>query len=145
MGGAHVTDLAAAQSSVLRFSMGTAKDPIKQPGGFAKYLHSTLSAQWSKMTQHNVIVMRVRGLDQKSAGMFRDDLIERTAVKEVNEISADANELIWEVTYPGREFGLRDTLAFYGEDPRMFLVVKNTGKKLDVESAKRGEIIVRFR
>jgi hypothetical protein len=97
------------------------------------------------MTRNNVIVMRIRGLDQKSAGTFRDDLIERTAVKEVNEISADANELIWEVTYPGREFALRDTLAFYAEDPRIFFAVRDTGKKIVVDSVKRGEIILHFK
>jgi hypothetical protein len=144
MGGAHVTDIAAAQASVIRFSVGTAKDPIKQPGGFAKFLDSTLKSKWSEMTRNNVIVMRVRGLDQKGAGTFRDDLVERTAVKEVNEISADSNELIWEVTYPGREFALRDTLAFYGEDPRMFFVVRDTGKKIVVDAVKRGEIILHF-
>lgn len=144
MGGAHVTDVAAARAAVKRFAVGTGRDPIKQPGGFAKYLDRTLKAKWSEMTRNNVIVMRIRGLDQKGAGTFRDDLVERTAVKEVNEISADANELIWEVTYPGREFALRDTLAFYGADPRMFFVVRDTGRKIVVDSVKRGEIILHF-
>ncbi|MBW7857599.1 MAG: hypothetical protein H3C43_04730 [Leptonema sp. (in: Bacteria)] len=144
MGGAHTTDQAAAQAAIIRFAVGTDKDPVKKPGGFAKYLHSTLSAKWSELTRNNVIVMRVRGLDQVGGGTFRDDLMERTAVKNVDEISADSNEMIWEVTYPGREFALRDTLAFYGDDPSKFLVVQKTGKKLIVDSVKRGEIVLHF-
>lgn len=145
MGGPGTTDLAAAQAAVLRFAVGTDKEPIKKPGGFARYLHSTLSSAWSDITRNNVIVMRVKGLDQKNAGFFRDDLVERTDAKRVNEISADANELVWEVTYPGREFALRDTLAFYGDNPAKFLVIKNSGKKIEVQYARRGEIGVIFR
>ncbi|GIX41243.1 MAG: hypothetical protein KatS3mg129_0976 [Leptospiraceae bacterium] len=88
--------------------------------------------------------MKITGLDPAKAGIFRDDLIERTAVKNVNEISSSQNEIIWEVIYPGRVFALRDTLSFYADDPRMFVVVKETGKKIKILDAKRGEIKIAF-
>ena len=88
--------------------------------------------------------MVVRGIDQKDLGTLRDDLIERTAVKKVDEISVTGKEAVWEVTYPGRSFALADTISFYGNDPRMFVVVKDTGLSMKVDSVRRGELTVRF-
>ncbi|MCS7204285.1 MAG: hypothetical protein NZ853_01150 [Leptospiraceae bacterium] len=144
IGGIGVTDLQAAQESVKRYAVGADPNPEKKLGGFAKFAHEKLQSKWSEITRNNKIIMKISGLDPAKAGIFRDDLVERTAVKNVNEISSSQNEIIWEVIYPGREFALRDTLAFYGDDPRMFVVVKETGKKIQILDVKKGEIRLRF-
>lgn len=144
VGGIGVTDIQAAQESVKRYAVGSDKNPEKKPGGFVKFAHQKLQDKWSELTRNNKIIMKITGLDPAKAGIFRDDLIERTAVKNVNEISSSQNEIIWEVIYPGRVFALRDTLSFYADDPRMFVVVKETGKKIKILDAKRGEIKIAF-
>ncbi|MFN3604264.1 MAG: hypothetical protein ACK4UJ_06120 [Leptonema sp. (in: bacteria)] len=145
VGGIGVTDIQAAQESVKRYAVGTDANPEKKLGGFVKFAHEKLQARWSEITKNNKIIMKITGLDPAKAGVFRDDLIERTSVKNVNEISTSQQEIIWEIIYPGREFALRDTLAFYGEDPRMFIVVKDTGKKIQIVDVKKGEIKINFR
>jgi hypothetical protein len=144
IGGIGVTDIQAAQESVKRYAVGTEPDPEKKPGGFVKFAHQKLQDKWSELTRNNKIIMKITGLDPAKAGIFRDDLIERTSVKNINEISSSQNEIIWEVIYPGRVFALRDTLGFYGDDPRMFIIVKETGKKIKVLDVKRGEIKIAF-
>jgi len=144
IGGIGVTDIQAAQESVKRYAVGTETDPEKKPGGFVKFAHQKLQDKWSELTRNNKIIMKITGLDPAKAGIFRDDLIERTSVKNINEISSSQNEIIWEVIYPGRVFALRDTLGFYGDDPRMFIIVKETGKKIKVLDVKRGEIKIAF-
>ncbi len=145
IGGIGVTDIQAAQESVKRYAVGTDPNPEKKLGGFVKFAHEKLQAKWSEITRNNKILMKIYGLEPAKAGIFRDDLIERTAVKNINEISTSQKEIIWEVIYPGREFALRDTLAFYGEDPRMFVVVKETGKKIEIIDVKKGEIKINFK
>lgn len=144
VGGIGVTDIQAAQESVKRFAVGTERDPEKKPGGFSKFAISKLQEKWSQITKNNKIIMKITGLDPAKAGIFRDDLIERTAVKNVNEISSSQREIIWEVIYPGREFALRDTLSFYGDDPRMFLVVRDTKKKIKIKDVGKGQIQLSF-
>ena len=145
VGGIGVTDLQAAQESVKRFAVGPERDPEKKPGGFVKFAHQKLQDKWAELTRNNKIIMKITGLDPSKAGLFRDDLIERTSVKNVNEISTSKNEIIWEVIYPGSSFALRDTLSFYGDNPAIFLVVKQTGKKIEVLDTKRGEIRIVFK
>ncbi len=143
--GAHVADITAAQSAVQRYTVGSSQNWSENPGGLARFVHSRLSDEWSRITQNNVIRLEVEGLDQNLAGVFRDDLQERTAVKKVDEISFSGNKSVWDVTYPGRSFALADTLSFYAENPRMFLVIRDSGKKIAVESVKRGHIRIVFR
>jgi hypothetical protein len=145
VGGIGVTDLQAAQESVKRFAVGPERDPEKKPGGFVKFAHQKLQDKWAELTRNNKIILKITGLDPAKAGIFRDDLIERTSVKNVNEISTSKNEIIWEVIYPGSSFALRDTLSFYGDNPAIFLVVKQTGKKIEVLDTKRGEIRIVFK
>ena len=86
--------------------------------------------------------MKIQGLSFDEAGIFRDDLQIKTAVKGINEIRSSQNETVWEVTYPGRVFALRDTMAYYAQNPKIFQIVAK--KKLIVTEAKRGEISIRF-
>jgi len=139
--GAQTTDLAAARAALKRYAVGA--DP-KKGKGLAQFIHGRLSDEWASQTRNNVILMNVSGLNPDQVGTFRDDLVERTAVKNVNEIESRSGHAVWEVVYPGRSFALAETLGFYGEDPRMFVVVKMTGKKLKVSAVKRGEISVQF-
>lgn len=142
--GAQVTNDAAARSSVERFTIGTARNPQMNPGGLATFVDSRLSREWSRIARNNVILMRIRGLDQSVAGTFRDDLMERTSVRRVNELRSDEEEIVWEVTYPGRVFSLRDTLAFYGDSPAMFIAVRESGKTIRITDVSRGEIHLVF-
>lgn len=143
--GANISDMKAAQEAFRRYAVGSAKDPSQKPGGLAKQVHDRLQSEWSALVQNNEVVMKITGADRNTVATFRDDLVERTGVKNVNEIKSSESEVIWEVIYPGRSFALADTLAFYREDPRMFLALKgNPPKKFNVTNVNRGEIQIRF-
>ncbi len=144
MGGAQTTDLSAAQQSMKRYAVGSAPDPIKSPGGIAKEINRRLSDQWSELTKNNVIQISISGLNQKSAGMFRDDLKGKTSVRDVNPLSESDGSQEWEVTYPGRSFALADTISWNRDNPKIFQVIKESGKKPTVLSVTRGEIKIRF-
>ncbi|MDH5655332.1 MAG: hypothetical protein OEZ34_05460 [Spirochaetia bacterium] len=140
--GAQTTDLAAAQAAMKRYALGSDKS---KPAGAASFIHRKLSTEWAEQTRNNVIQMKIRGLPVKDAGTFRDDLQERTNVRQINEISSSTNEVVWEVVYPGRSFALADSIAFYGNNPKMFFVVRDTGKNINVTEVKRGLIRVQFK
>lgn len=143
-GGAQTTDLSAAQQAVKRFAVGAATDPVKQPGGIGKEIHRRLTDQWSEITRSNLIIVKVTGLTQGQAGAFRDDLKEKSSVRSVNPLNETDSEQEWEVTYPGRSFALADTISRYRDNPRIFRSVKESGKKANVVSVNRGEIVVKF-
>ncbi|MCB1170486.1 MAG: hypothetical protein KDK25_09145 [Leptospiraceae bacterium] len=138
--GAQTTDLAAARAAMERFAVGA--EPERRLSGLAQFVHTRLQSRWGSITRNNVILMKIQGLSFDEAGIFRDDLQYKTAVKGVNEVRSSQSETVWEVTYPGRVFALRDTLAFYAGNPKIFQIVAK--KKLIVTEAKRGEISVRF-
>ncbi len=89
--------------------------------------------------------MKISGLNRDQIGWFRDDLKERTAVRNVDELNFSGDQAEFEVTYPGREFALADTLAFHANNPRIFPVVARSGKTIHVDLVRRGEIHVSFR
>ena len=139
--GAHVNQLSAARSAVENFTRGRDE---KNPGGLAKFMAKRLEEEWGNITRNNKIKMTIAGIDEKEAGVFRDNLIEATAVKRVNPISFDSSGAVWDVTYPGRSFALADTLGFYGDNPQMFSALRFNCKSMKVDSVKRGEINLRF-
>lgn len=145
VGGAHTTDLGAARESIKRFTIGAARNPMQNPGRLVVQLHERLTRTWGRLTRNNEIVMKVRGLNRDQMGWFRDDLLERTAVRNIVETSFAGDSGEFEVTYPGRAFALSDTLAFYSDNPRVFPVVARSGKKIYVDLVRRGEIHVSFR
>lgn len=138
--GAQTTDLAAARAAMERFAVGA--EPDRRLSGLAQFTHSRLQSRWGAITRNNVILMKIQGLSFDEAGIFRDDLQLKTAVKGINEVRSSQGETVWEVTYPGRVFALRDTMAFYATNPKIFQIVAK--KKLIVTEAKRGEISIRF-
>ncbi len=91
-----------------------------------------------------MIILNISGLNQKAAGMFRDDLKGKTSVREVNPLNESDGSQEWEVTYPGRSFALADTISWNRDNPRIFQVIKESGKKPTVVSVSRGEIKIRF-
>ncbi len=147
--GAGTTHEKASDESLRRFAIGSEDDPIKKPAALAKDLHRRLADEWGHLTRNNVIVMKIKGLDNKTAGLFRDDLKERTGVKEVNPLKENENDAEWEVTFPGRSFALAETLNFYKDRPDVFVSMKELMKagkkgKFNVKSANRGEIVMEF-
>lgn len=141
MPGAGFSRPAAMDASLKRFVMGGRKN---ETGGLAKYLHERVSSEWSTITRNNQIYMKISGLEKRGSAFFHDDLIERTAVKHVNEIQFTPGEIEWEVIYPGRAYALADTIEFYKDNPKMFLALRETGKKIRVSLVKRGEIHLSF-
>lgn len=139
--GAQVSKLSAARASVEAFAKGRDKNKVE---GLAGFVHKRLTNEWSLITRNNKIKLNISGIDQKEAGVFRDNLQEATAVKRVNPISADGENAVWDVTYPGRSFALADTLGFYGDNPQMFTALQFNCKKIKVDSVKRGEISISF-
>lgn len=144
-GGAHTTDQGAASEAIRRFTIGSDRDPFRRPANIARDLKMRLSEKWSELSRNNKIYMQVSGLDQRHMAIFREDIAERTAARKVDEIEFSGNAAKWEVTYPGRSFALADRLSFYANDPRMFVAVARSGKRLSVDVVKRGEIHVSFR
>lgn len=145
--GADLTHEAASQAAAFRYVTGYTPDEktskiTGNPKLLARDVLSTLQNEWARVTKANQILMNITKMDAKAAGIFRDDLKERTAVKEVVEQSTQGDTHVWEVTYPGRSFALADTIAYYGDNPTMFVVVQKTCRKLKVKSVKRGEIDV---
>lgn len=140
--GAQVTALAAARAAASAFAKGRDR---REVGGMVVYVDKQLTKEWSEITRNNRIEMTVNGLGPELAGIFRDDLEEATAVKDVDEISATTKKAKWEVRYPGRSFALADTLNFYADNPKIFSVLRQPQcQRLKVLSVSRGEIALKF-
>ncbi len=139
--GAHFSASTAARAAIERFTIGSST----QEGGLALFLHDRFSNEWANLTRSNEIVLHVKGLTPEMAGVFRDDLTERTSVRRINEVSSNVHETVWEVIYPGRSFALADIITFYGSNPSMFTVVGKSGKKIQVDTVRRGEIYLTFK
>ncbi|MBX7058695.1 MAG: hypothetical protein K1X75_11575 [Leptospirales bacterium] len=141
--GAQVQASEAARMAVQNLTIGQGRS-ASSPGGFVDWLHRRLQDEWAQISRNNQIKMTIRGLDQREAGIFRDNLIESTAVKKVNEISFSGSEIVWDIYYAGRSFALADTLGFYADNPQMFSVLKLNCKRINVRNVSRGEIRLEF-
>ncbi|MCB1174257.1 MAG: hypothetical protein KDK39_11850 [Leptospiraceae bacterium] len=144
--GAQVNAIGAAKFGINKFVMGTyyPNDPDEELGGLAVWTHELLMNEWAIITRSNKIKMVVSGLDKRNMALFHDDLKQATAVKQIDERGYNGDTAEWEVTYPGRAFALADTLSFYGDNPKVFAAVRESGKKIKVETVKRGEVRVQF-
>lgn len=144
--GVQVNKVGAAKFGVMKYTMGTyyPNDADEELGGLAVWLHDLLMNEWADVTRNNRIKVTITGLDNKTKALLQDDLKEGTAVKNVDEISFTNSTAVWEVTYPGRAFALADTLSFYGDSPKIFAAVRESGKKIKVVSVKRGVIKLKF-
>ena len=142
--GADTTHLGAAREAAHRYAVGSKKDWKRNAGMLARFVDEKLKDEWARVTKANEIILKISGMDSKAAGMFRDDLKERTSVKAVNEQSSENENHVWEVIYPGRSFSLAETIAYYGDNPGMFVVVQKHCRKVKVDSVNRGEIVLSF-
>ena len=144
---ADVTHAAASQAAAFKYAVGAqpedkASKYTANPKKLARAVTEVLQNKWAEVTRSNKILMKVSKMDPKTAGLFIDDLKERTGVKEIVQQSTSGENHEWEVTYPGRSFALADTLVYYGDNPTKFNVVAKTCRKITVTEVKRGEISV---
>ena len=142
---ADVTHAAASQAAAFKFAVGAQPEDkessyTKNPKKLARAVTRALQDKWSQVTRANKILVKVSKMDPKQAGMFIDDLKERTAVKEVVQQSTSGDNHELEVTYPGRSFALAETLIYYGDNPMKFNVVAKSCRRIHVTEVKRGEI-----
>ena len=141
--GIQVTPYSAARSAIDTFSRGKDRSKI---GGMLVYVDECLKEEWAEATRNNHIEMTVWGLSPAAAGIFRDNLEESTAVKDVDEIERSPKRVKWELTYPGRSFSLAATLNFYRNNPKVFSVLKRPRcGPIQVVFVRRGEIRLKFK
>ena len=94
--GAHVSPYNAARKAVDSFARGRYRN---RTGGMLAYVDETLKDEWAEATRNNKIQITVTNIDPQVAGIFRDDLEERTSVNNIDEISASKNKLYGTLTF----------------------------------------------
>ncbi|NCN09342.1 MAG: lipoprotein LipL46 [Leptospira sp.] len=99
-----------------------------------------IKEEWFKLTEENTVILKFAGLPAEEAISFRDDLIEFTSVKQINERKSDEKASEWELTYPGKESMFSEELSY--KKDRGFRYI---GKyDLAIVSSKRGEVVLNF-
>ncbi|MCZ8237942.1 MAG: lipoprotein LipL46 [Leptospiraceae bacterium] len=99
-----------------------------------------IKQEWFKLTEENTVILKFSGLPAEEAISFRDDLIEFTSVKQINERKSDVSASEWELTYPGKESMFSEELSY--KKDRGFRYI---GKyELAIVSSKRGEVVLKF-
>lgn len=99
-----------------------------------------IKQEWFKLTEENTVILKFSGLPTEDGIAFRDDLIEFTGVKQVNERKSDINGSEWELTYPGKESMFSEELSYKKDRGFRYL----GSMKLDIISSKRGEVTLKF-
>jgi hypothetical protein len=99
-----------------------------------------IKQEWFKLTEENTVILKFSGLPTEDGIAFRDDLVEFTGVKRVNERKSDINGSEWELTYPGKESMFSEELSYKKDRGFRYL----GSKKLDIISSKRGEVTLKF-
>ena len=141
--GTQVSPQVAARVAIRTMVNGRKKS--KKIAGMLAYVDKRLKAEWAAATRNNKIEIHITGLDPQVAGIFRDNLLESTAVKNIDEIESSAQAIRWELTYPGRSFALADTISFYRENPKIFPILKrSTCGPIQVKRIQRGAIHLHF-
>ncbi len=140
--GAQVTSYGAARAAIDVFARGRDR---REVGGMVAYVDTRLKEEWAEATRNNIIEMTILGLSPYSAGIFRDNLEEGTAIKNIDEIESSHKKIKWELTYPGRSFALADTLNFYKDNPKIFSVLQRPRcGPIQILFVRRGEIRLKF-
>ncbi len=99
-----------------------------------------IKEEWFRLTEQNTIIFKFKGLALEDAINFKNDLIEYTGVKQVNDRKTDASGSEWELTYPGKESMFAEELMYKKDSSFRFL-----GKKvLNITGSKRGVIEANF-
>jgi hypothetical protein len=99
-----------------------------------------IKQEWFKLTEENTVILKFSGLPAEEAISFREDLIEFTSVKQINERKSDESSSEWELTYPGKESMFSEELS-YKKDRGFRYIGKYS---LDIATSKRGEVVVKF-
>lgn len=99
-----------------------------------------IKQEWFRLTEENTVILKFSGLPTEDAIAFRDDLIEFTAVKRVNERSSNVNGSEWELTYPGKESMFSEELSY--KKDRGFRYLSKT--RMEITASQRGQVTLRF-
>lgn len=97
--------------------------------------------EWFKLTEQNTVIFRFKGLALEDAINFKNDLIEYTSVKQVNDRKTDVNGSEWELTYPGKESMFAEELMYKKDSSFRFL----GSKVLNITGSKRGVVEAEFK
>jgi hypothetical protein len=76
---------------------------------------SQIRDEWFRMLDGNSLVFRFKGLGIDQAISFKNDLMEYTGVKSVNDRKTSPDLSEWELTYPGRESDFVEELTYKKE------------------------------
>jgi hypothetical protein len=99
-----------------------------------------IKQEWFRLTEENTVILKFSGLSLEDAIAFKDDLLEFTAVKRINDRKTSLNYSEWELTYPGKETMFSDELSYKKERGFRYL-----GKaRLEIQSSQRGEVKIQF-
>ena len=141
--GAQVSAYEAARSAIRTLARGKKR---RITGGMVAYVDRRLKAEWTRATRNNKIEMKVEAISPAAAGILRDNLQERTAVKNIDEVESTSKQVRWELTYPGRAFALADTITFYKDNPKIFTILRRSQCKgpIQLSRVRRGEIHLKF-
>ncbi|WCL50492.1 lipoprotein LipL46 [Leptospira sp. GIMC2001] len=96
--------------------------------------------EWFKLSEENTVILKFAGLPAEDAIAFRDDLIEFTAVKSINERKSDVSGSEWELTYPGKESMFSEELSYKKDRGFRYL----GQHKMSIVTSKRGEVVISF-
>ncbi|MCC5816456.1 MAG: lipoprotein LipL46 [Leptospira sp.] len=96
--------------------------------------------EWFKLTEENTVILKFSGLPPQDGIRFRDDLMEYTAVKRVNERKSDTAASEWELTYPGKESMFSEELTY--KKDRSFRYLANY--RMEIISSQRGTVTLKF-
>jgi len=96
--------------------------------------------EWFRLLEENTILLKFTGLPAQEAIAFRDDLLEFTSVKRINERISSEMGSEWELVYPGKESMFSEELLY--KKDRGFRYLSRYRMKI-VKSA-RGEVVLAF-
>lgn len=96
--------------------------------------------EWFRLTEQNTIILRFKGLPLEDAINFKNDLIEYTGVKNIQDRKTELNGSEWELQYPGKEALFSEELMYKKDSSFRYL-----GKKqMKIISSKRGVVELNF-
>lgn len=97
--------------------------------------------EWFKLTEQNTVILKFKGLALEDAINFKNDLMEYTSVKQINDRKTEMNGSEWELTYPGKESMFAEELMYKKDSSFRFL----SSKTLNINSSKRGVVEIEFK
>ncbi|WP_411823070.1 lipoprotein LipL46 [Leptospira sp. 'Mane'] len=127
--GADITQEVSREQAVKDWSKVVADKSAKQ-----------IKDEWFKLTEQNTIILKFKGLDLETAIGFKNDLMEYTSVKQINDRKTEVNGSEWELTYPGKETMFAEELMYKKDSSFKYLSTKT----LNILGSKRGVVEIVF-